>query len=212
MSEENAKLEQFDPGRAQLALTYAKALLGSAASMGQGNAAYATTVVEELESLVKDLLPKIPSLDAALCSPRLSVEEKSALLDKAFVGRMNAGLLKFLKVVAQHGRLDCLKAIAVSAREQLDASHGRIEVEVRTAAPLSNPLRERIAAKLGEVLGKQVVIKSTVQPDLLGGVVVRIGDTLLDGSLLSKLEKMRTATIDVASQAIGSSLGRFVTS
>lgn len=212
MSEENAKLEQFDPGRAQLALTYAKALLGSAESAGKGDASLGARLVEELESLVKDLLPKLPSFGQALRSPRLSADEKIALLDKAFTGRMEAGLLRFLKVVAQHGRLDCLEAISVSARQQFDALHGRIEVQIRTAAPISNPLRDRIAARLGELLGKEVIIKASVQPNLLGGVVVRVGDTLLDGSLLSRLEKMRVSAIDGASQAIGNSLGRFVTS
>lgn len=212
MSEDNAKVEQFDPGRAQLALTYAKALLGSTEAASKGDSSVSLRAVEELQSVVGDLLPKLPSLAAALRTPRLSVEDKTSLLDKAFAGRMEPILLRFLKVVARHGRLDCLDAIAISAKEQLDALHGRIEVQVRTAAPLSNPLRDRIGAKLGEILGKQVIIKATVQPDLLGGVVVRVGDTLLDGSLLSKLEKMRSSALDGASQAIGNSLGRFVTS
>src|SRR5688500_16298164 len=101
-----------DSGHQHLGSVYAKALLGAAESAGQSQ-----QVLEELESLVADVLDKLPQLDAAFASPRLSAEEKSALIDRSFGGRVSKTLLHFLKVVARHGRLDTLRAILQAARK-----------------------------------------------------------------------------------------------
>jgi len=82
-------------------------------------------------------------------------------------------------------------------------------VTVRSAYPLSNPLRNRIATRLGEVLKKQVTLDVEVDPDLLGGLVVRIGDTVYDGSVAASLQRMKTVALEQTSQAIRESLTRF---
>src|SRR5262245_46105419 len=97
------KSETIDASRQHLGTVYAKALLGAAEKVGQ-----ADQVVEELESLVADVLNKLPALEEALKTPRLTHEERLPILDKAFGGKMSATALTFLKVVSKHGRLDCL--------------------------------------------------------------------------------------------------------
>ncbi len=194
----------FDAGRQYLGTVYAKALLGAAEKAGQVD-----NVLEELESLQNDVFKKLPTLRLTLTSPRVSQEEKVALLDKAFAGKMSAVLLNFLKVTAKHDRLNCLPDVVRSYRELYNESQGRLEVIVRAAYPLSNPLRERIAAKLGEVLKKRVHLQVEVDPDLLGGLVVRIGDTLYDGSVAAQLQRMKGVALQQTSQAIRDSLERF---
>jgi F-type H+-transporting ATPase subunit delta len=196
----------FDAGKQHLGLVYAKALLGAAEGAGQ-----AEGVLEELESLQNDVLKSLPALRLTLTSPRVSAEEKVALLDKAFRGKMSAILLNFLKVTAQHGRLDCLTDIVKSYRQLVSESQGKVEITVRAAYPLSNPLRERIAGRLGEVLKKRVTLNVEVDPELLGGLVVRIGDTLYDGSVASQLQKMKSVALEETTKAIRDSLTRFTT-
>jgi F-type H+-transporting ATPase subunit delta len=195
---------KFDAGRQHLGTVYAKALLGAAQQAGKvGN------VLEELESLETDILQKLPALRLTLSSPRVSTEEKVALLDKAFAGKMSDVLLNFLKVTAGHDRLGCLPDVLRNYRSLVNEADGKLEVIVRAAYPLSNPLRDRIAAKLSEVLKKKVQLNVEIDPDLLGGLVVRIGDTLYDGSLASQLQRMKSVALEQTSQAIRDSLNRF---
>jgi F-type H+-transporting ATPase subunit delta len=194
----------FDAGRQHLGLVYAKALLGAADSAGK-----TADVQEELESLHGDVLKKVPGLRLTLASPRVALEEKTALLDKAFQGKMSGVLLNFLKVLVRHGRFECLPDVTHAYHKLVAESQGKIEIQVRAAYPLSNPLRERIAAKLGDVLKKKVVLTVEVDPELLGGLVVRIGDTLYDGSVASQLKRMKSVAIQQTAQAFRDSLTRF---
>ena len=198
------KNDARDAGRQHLGSVYAKALLGAAEKAGQ-----AQTVVEELEALVSDVLDKLPQLDEALESPRLTHEERLPILERAFGGRMSPTTLTFLKVLSKHGRLDCLRAIARAARQQLNTLQNRVEVIVETAHPLSNALRDRIVGRLTELLGQQVMLTTAINEDLLGGLVVRVGDTVYDASLAARLKRMQEVTLDHTKQTLRESLSRF---
>jgi F-type H+-transporting ATPase subunit delta len=204
MAKARRQHEKIDSGRQHLGSVYAKALLGAAEKAGQ-----ADQVVVELESLVTDVLDKLPQLDEALKSPRLTHEERLPILDKAFGGKLSPTLLTFLRVVSKHGRLDCLRAIARAARKQVNVARGRVEVIVETAYPLSNALRERITGRLTQLLGRQVMLTTDMNDDLLGGLVVRVGDTVYDASVAAQLKRMQQVTLDHTKQKIRESLARF---
>ena len=199
-----SKHDVIDSGRQHLGSVYAKALLGAAEKAGQSR-----QVLEELDSLVTDVLNQLPQLDAAFISPRLAPEEKAALIDKAFGGRMSITLQHFLKVVAKHERLDCLRAILRAAKKLYNEMSGRVDVRLETAAPISNPMRERIVARLTQLLGREVVLTSEVNEELLGGLVVRVGDTVYDGSLAARLKQMQEVTVQRTTQQLRESLDRF---
>jgi F-type H+-transporting ATPase subunit delta len=183
---------------------YAKALLGAAEKAGR-----ADQVVDELESLIHDVLDKHAQLGATLMSLRLSHEQRLPILEKAFGGKLSPTLMTFLKVVSKHGRLDSLRAIARAARKQLNVIRGRVEVLVETAHPLSNPLRDRITSRLCELLGKQVILTSRINEELLGGLVVRVGDTVYDASLAASLKRMQQVTLEHTKEAIRKSIEKF---
>jgi len=204
MARANGNSDTIDAGRQHLGTVYAKALLGAAEKAGQ-----ADTVVEELESIVSDVLTKLPVLDETLKTPRLTAEERLPIIEKAFGGRVSPTTLTFLKVVSNHGRLDCLRAIARAARKQLNVARGRVEVKVETAYPLSNPVRDRIAGRLRELLGREVILDASVNEDLLGGLVVRVGDTVYDASLAASLKRMEQVALDHTKQSIRESIDRF---
>lgn len=199
--------DTLDAGRQHLGSVYAKALLGAAEKSGQTD-----QVVEEIEALVSDVLDKLPTLEEALRTPRLTHEERLPILDKAFGGKMSPTLLTFLKVVSRHSRLDCLRAIARAARKQLDRTRGRVEVTIESVVPLSNPLKERIAGRLAQLLGKQVVLKTSLNENLLGGLLVRVGDTVYDASLAARLRRMEEVTLEQTKQQLRESLNRFAVS
>ncbi|MEQ8788746.1 MAG: ATP synthase F1 subunit delta [Pirellulaceae bacterium] len=194
----------FDTGQQHLGKVYAKGLLGAADKAG-----VTETVLEELRSLVGDVLSKLPKFAAALRSPRLSHEEKLTLLDRAFGGKMNPLLLNFLKVVSRHGRLDCLGAIEHEARQLYNEARGRIEVRVRTAEPVDQELLASITQRLSEALKSELDVTNDVDPELLGGVVVRVGDTVYDGSVANRLQRLRAATVAKTEQEMRHALARF---
>jgi F-type H+-transporting ATPase subunit delta len=204
MAQSTHNHDVVDAARQHVGSVYAKALLGAAEKASQ-----ADQVVEELEAVVSDVLNRLPQLEETMKTPRLTHDERLPIIDKAFGGRISPTLLTFLKVVSKHGRLDCLRAIARAARKQLNASRGRVEVIVETAYPLSNPLRDRISGRLTELLGRQVILKTGVNEDLLGGLVVQVGDTVYDASLAAQLKRMQQVTLDHTKHAIRESLSRF---
>jgi F-type H+-transporting ATPase subunit delta len=193
----------FDPAKQRLGTVYAKALLGAAEKAGQTD-----RVLDELDSLVADVLDKQPDFDEALRTPRIAPEEKLLLLDRVFSGRVSPLLLNFLKVAAQHERLDTLRAIQRAARKLYNEMRSRVEVLVESAAPISTQLRTKISTRLRELLGREVVLTSNVNPDLLGGLVVRVGDTVYDGSLAGKLKMMEAVTLEQATQRLRESMDR----
>jgi F-type H+-transporting ATPase subunit delta len=121
-------------------------------------------------------------------------------------------MLNFLKVVARHDRLGAVRAILQSARKLYNELKGRVEVRVETAGPLSNPLRDQIVARLTQMLGREVVLTTEVNNDLIGGLVVRIGDTVYDGSLAARLKNMQEVTVEHTKQSIRQSLEKFAVS
>ncbi len=204
MSEKKPRSPAADIGKQQVAAVYAKGLLGASEKAG-----VTESVLEEFDSLVDDVFEQLPQLEATLSSQRLSVAEKLGVLDRAFGGRMSDNLLTFLKVVAQHGRLDCLRQIRRAARTQLNELRHRVEVYVTTAEPINDDLRSRIADALRNYLGREIDLIADVSPELIGGMVVRVGDTVYDSSVLNKLGQMRSQAIQRAVREMREHADRF---
>ena len=207
MSSDNQKSESaFDTDRQYLGGVYARALLAAADEAGQTDA-----IMEELDSLV-DVLERVPGLRTALEAPRISVADRQRLIDKALGGRASQLLVNFVKVVTAKGRADCLGAIRAAAEALCDERAGRVRATMVTAQAADPGLQQKVAERLGSVLGKQVVIASQVDPAIIGGLIVRVGDTVYDGSLRNQLNQVRSAAINRANQEIRNSLDRFASS
>ena len=160
----------FDADNQQLGDVYAKALLGFGKESGKID-----QLIEQLGGVV-GVVNKLPKLRAALESPRISVEQKASLIDKAFGSKVDKDLVNFLKVVGAKDRFDCLNAILGSAQDLHDEAAGRIQATVTTAEAIDDSVRDKIASKLSNVLGKSVSVTTSVDPAIIGGMVVRVGE------------------------------------
>ena len=169
---------------------YASALIGAAEADPTTDAPAA---VEELQAFISEVLDKVEGLENTLTSRRVAHEIKESLLDRAIGSTATKVTLNFLKVVSRHERMDALRSINSAAREQLNAQQGRVAVIVTTAAAVDATALENIQSKLEEKLGSKVDIKAKVDPKLIGGTVIRVGDTLYDGSVANRLKKVRTS-------------------
>ena len=193
-----------DVGVEHLADVYAEALLGAAKTADCTRAA-----IEEFDSLMDDVLDRFPKLEAVLSSGLVSPEEKIGVIDRVLGGRASATLLNFLKVVAHHGRLDCLRVIRDRLGELYDQMQGRIRVQVTTAAPVGGALTGKVAEGLRTALGAEPLVEQIVDPELIGGVVIRVGDTVYDGSIANQLNNVRQQMIDRSVHEIQSRRDRF---
>jgi len=187
----------------QLGEVYAKALLGVGEKSGSTEA-----LIDELKD-VTQAVAELPKLSDALTAPQISTDEKTALIEKAFTGKTSPAIMNFLKVIVRKDRFDCLPAVAVAAKQMHDQMSGKIQATLVTAEKVDKSTRDEIAEKLSKKLGKQVELKRTVDPSIIGGVVVRVGDTVYDSSIAGQLEQVRSKAMKKASDVIREQLNRF---
>lgn len=182
--------ETADIGKQQVGKVYAKALIGAAEKSGKTD-----DVVDELDSLVEDVLQKFPGFESTIGSPRLSPDEKNAMIDRVFSSQASDELKTFLKVLCQHERLDCLREISAEAKKIRNTLRNRIPVEVTTAHQLSDEENAKITHELQVKLSAEIELNHKIDEDIIGGIVVRVGDQVVDGSVRSKLEQMRASSV-----------------
>lgn len=137
------------------------------------------------------ILNENPGLRTFLATPRIAAADKKAVLRSALDGRVPGRFLSFLLVTVDKRRQALLGQIALSYNELLDEHRGRVHVEVTVARALDGAAQKSVAGRLSRLLGRTAIPHFRVHPEILGGVVVRAGDTVYDGSLRRRLEGMR---------------------
>ena len=204
MSEAEKHETVLDTGAEELGKTYAAALIGAAS-----NAGVADKVIDQLNSLVDEYLSSNSVLQAAFASPRVDESEKVRVIDRLFGEQFDPILIKFLKVMASRGRLGYIAAVRVAAESIHDEMMGRVVASVKTAVPLTEELRNQISSSLSDLINKQVKLNETVDTEVIGGMIVRIGDRVFDSSVANQLDKLgRKAKIGFSSQ-LSSKLSTF---
>lgn len=194
----------FDVDAERLARVYAEAALGAAGELAQQ-----TALVEELDALRRDVFARHPQVKELFGSELVSEDEKLALLDRVFAGRVSPLLLNVLKVLARHRRLGMVGDVIVVAHKLWEQRSGRQPVELVTANPLTPELERELLDSLTKALGADPIVTASVNPDLIAGFVIRIGDRVFDGSMRTRLEAMRKGMIARATEAIQTNPQRF---
>ena len=195
---------EADVGVEHIADVYAKALLDTTEHAGQTAA-----ILDQFDAVMADVMDGFPKLEAVLNSVLVLPEEKVSLIDHVFQGRVSPVLVNFLKVVARHGRLDCLRAIHCQTHAMYDKLRGRIPVLLTTATPLDAAATTKIVDSIRSKIGGEPIVEQQVDPSLIGGVVLRIGDIIYDGSIVNQLENLRQLMSDRSTHEIQSRRDRF---
>lgn len=133
---------------------------------------------------------------ALLESPRFHFEDKARLLSERLED-INPIALNLVLLLVTRGRLGIIGDIADGYQRRLDSYRGIEPAEVTTAVPLDDKDKAKLAEHLGVIVGKKVKLKCEVDPGLIGGIVARIGDKLLDGSTHSKLMALKRELVGV---------------
>ncbi len=199
----NGKPDLFTTEQQQIGSVYAKALLGVGEKSGDTQ-----QLLEELAAVAKAVSNQ-PSLNSTLQSPQVGSEEKLKLVGKIFEGKVSEPMMNFLKVLVGKDRFDCVAAISAAAKKLNDEKSGEVQATVTTAEEIDASAKDEIAKQLSKKLGKKVKLDSVVDASVVGGVVVRVGDTVYDNSVVGQLQQVRQRAMERAAEAIREKLDRF---
>jgi len=189
----------------RLAHVYAQAFWSVALKQPDPSAA-----VEELRSVVTEALDKFPGFETILSSALVDQEDKKKLIDRVFGTQLSPTVLNYLKVLSGHDRLGLLRLVVKETKQFLRDHLGQVDVDVRVAAPLDETLTGELLARLRKHGTKEPVLRMIIDPDIVGGIIIKIGDRVYDGSLRTRFEMARRAIVERASDLIATKPELFI--
>ncbi|HEU4990843.1 MAG TPA: F0F1 ATP synthase subunit delta [Gemmatimonadaceae bacterium] len=150
---------------------------------------------EALIGGMADAMERDRTLRLFLESPRIAAAHKNTVLADAFKAAP-AHFVRFLQALVRNRRQMLIPEIAVAYKNLVDGVEGRIHAQVTVARETSDADRAAIAARLSQVFGKTVVPHLRVQPGILGGAIVRVGDVVMDGSMRKRLALLKAKLVN----------------
>lgn len=168
---------------------YAKALLELATEQG---------VVDQVADEVQQLLPMISDggdLHRLLVNPAIADKERGQIIQRIFEGKVSGLLYTMLRVLGDKRRLGSLPAVFSGYLLAVAEARGHVDVQAFVATELDADAVQQVAKQIGEALGKTVTLSQRVDPSLIGGMKIKVGDRLIDASVASQLRNMKNKMI-----------------
>jgi F-type H+-transporting ATPase subunit delta len=178
-----------------LAITYAKSLLELATERK-----IAEDIGRELEGL-GEILTAEPIFKEYLSDPGVTNSERAGALERIFRGRVSELVFNFLGVMNAHSRLRILGEVVSAYADLLDQQLGNVDVDVTTAQRLEPDELEQVRQRVGSTLGKNAVVHQYVDDSIIGGLVIRVGDQVIDASVQQQLRSIKQQLLS-ASQKV----------
>jgi len=197
-------LAQPDVSERQLARIYGEALLNAAE---QQNAAQ--EVVAQMHELDIDLNRRDPYVRAFFTSGVIGKERRDNVIRAAFENSSHPLLFNCLLVLNDHDRLFLLRTIIEEIQKLDDLRRRHFRVQVKSAVPLADDQRQRLMNDLRKAFKLEPVLDQRIEPNLLGGMVLRVGDFVFDGSVRTQLVNLRKQLREMSSHEIQSGRDRF---
>jgi F-type H+-transporting ATPase subunit delta len=168
----------------ELARVYGRSLFGVAREQGK------LDLIREQLGLLADALAENRELQMFFFSPYFSTEEKQQALGRVIDGGDEI-LMNFLALLIENHRMPVIFRIRDQYERLWDEENRTLPVEITSAIELDRATTESLGKAIGERAGRKVVLEARVDPDILGGVVVRVGNSILDASIRNRLEQLR---------------------
>jgi F-type H+-transporting ATPase subunit delta len=141
--------------------------------------------LERLSKAVED-----PLLFAFLENPKVHLDNKMKVLSQGLAG-INHMVMNLAMLLVSRGRLNILTNIAREYERMVDEKKGIAHADVVTAVQLSSDDENKLARRLGDIIGSKVVVSTSVSPEIIGGLVIKVGDKLIDGSTKSQFRALK---------------------
>lgn len=157
-------------------------------------------VATEIDSLdqIKDELEFInesfkthPEFYEVFRTPKISKEERKSIIVKVFGDKVSKEVMNFMKILIDKRRGAAIESIYNEFVDMVDDHKGVVKAVVESAIPMTDEEQNALTEKLAKVTGQEVHLKAVVKPEVIGGLVVRIGDKVIDGSVKSRLDIMK---------------------
>jgi F-type H+-transporting ATPase subunit delta len=200
------QLSAFHAMSDALAQIYARSLFELASAAGGREKVM--EVSDELEQLC-DLARRERKFRDFLASPVVDRERRAKSLERILGNRVTDLTLRFLLVLNEKGRLDRLESVAAAVDHLVHEAFGRVEVDVFTPAPLGQAALDSVRQRVQAALGREPVLHTYTDPSMIGGIRLRIGDQLIDGSVSSQLRRLK-GSLRASGGALREKLSRFI--
>jgi F-type H+-transporting ATPase subunit delta len=169
-----------------IVMRYARALLQLANERQESE-----QIRTELES-VREILDANKTFEAMLSDPAVGVTTRSQLVERAFGGgRASPTMANFLGLLNSKGRIGLLREIVAAYSDLMEQQLGNVEVDVTVAQQLSADQLEQVRLRVSKALGRNAVVQQRVDDAIIGGLVLRVEDKLIDASVRHQLETLR---------------------
>jgi len=180
-----------------VAVRYAQAIFDMAKQQHQ--------LDEQLAELIKVklILEEHPPLSRALQSPTIPSSVKKSILQRVLAQRVSSTTLHFLYVLVDKGREAYVPLVVDCYKELLRQERGQVAVVVQSAAPLDAAFQREVEEKLLAYTGKKVEISFEVDPDLIGGLLLRVGDRIIDGTVRHQMIQIHERLSKAGTAAVG---------
>jgi F-type H+-transporting ATPase subunit delta len=172
--------------KARIARVYAEALFGAASKANQ-----ADVIGDELDA-VTSVVKSNPGIAAFLSGNLVNKSKKLPILASAFERNTSETFRKFLGVLNENNRLGLIPAIRAEYHDLQDAKAGKVRVKVTAAVALLDTQIEHLKANLAKQLNATPILEIAINSDILGGLILQVGDKVYDTSVRSRLENLRT--------------------
>jgi F-type H+-transporting ATPase subunit delta len=201
---ENSRIDSVldDPSTLAIARVYSDAFLNAAGDK-------AAEGIEEFTSLLDDVLAANPQFESMLITGLSNRDEKLGFIDRVIAPHSSEFFANYLRVLAQHDRLDLLKEILATARLELEKRNGQQRVQVVSAKPLDEATMARVKERIASAFSFEPIIEPQTDPTLIGGVVIRVGNSVYDGSIRSWLKQLAKSMHQGSLHEIQSGRDRF---
>lgn len=140
---------------------------------------------------VSSLMATNKDLNNVMKSPLVSKAEKIQLIDTLFAGKIDNDLKNFFKILIEKGRIASVKAIETTYKEMLNEKNNILEGYVVSAVPMDSAKIKELESELSKKYNKNVTLENKVDKNVLGGVLVRLGNTEIDGTIKTRLDGLK---------------------
>lgn len=141
-------------------------------------------------NLIKEILTSSKDLAQALVNPVISPESKKEIIEKVFSKEVDTLIVNFLKILVDKGRFDAFDEIIEAYNKALDNINNISRIKVTSAVAMTDEAKKKLTNKLEEKLKKKVILDLDINADIIAGLVIEIGDNIIDMSLKHKLEDL----------------------
>ena len=169
----------------EISRAYAGALLEIGLQKGKLN-----QIEEELD-FIKSIVHEDEDISLFFNAPGISKKAKKDFVDKAFSKNISDNVVSFLKVIIDNDRLSLISEINDALVELIDKERNRQRVEVISSEKLEKDILEKIENNLKDKLGKEIILEEFVDKAILGGIIIKVGDLIFDGSIIKNLKEMK---------------------